>query len=865
MDAAKVQFLFGDAVGDADPDDPEDRAALLEAANPDLTGNDLMTQEVVATQIAEDRPPEVWQVARRMLGSGLPSADVLGQITFAFGHAVRSAAQAGVAFDEDAYVASLAFLPLPQPADVGPLIIEVVRGQPGISGEDIDFEVLDRLGRPGEDELTTDLIGRVAEALTQDHEALAWLGGDRTVHVADLMAGIVLTHRMTPDESHDGVLRSTDLAGFNRWDSLALVRPGPEDAGEGAGEGVGQEQDDEVSVYYGPDDLPRWEGPPGWLDAYPPGTLLAVIVDPEGRMAMQAVEDPPADAGLVRRIRRAYEAEVDESDLPASLEEIVLGLLLEDRDTFSVACLPVSELCRLAGLEQRRDLVAHDPACWLAQYRLEGLRRILDYFEEDDRRMAVLRTLDVVDNADAARADLRAAMDGLRDGEIFAVVLDELFGGDDDPELLGLAVAFAGRLQEAAGPPSEVAVAHLVAAGVAERQGRVLDAESHVKRALEADPGWEPAVDRAAWYAFDRGDAAEAARLWRRLEDPPDEDLALARAFAREPTRSIGRNDACWCGSGRKYKVCHLGRPELPPLEDRFTWLCRKAAGFLERRGVGADADLLRHAEARALNEDPDSVAAALADPVVADVTLVEAGWFARFLAERGPLLPDDEARLAATWTPIRRTVYQVADAIAGEGVVLRDLRGGPLLVVAEGHLSGMLEPGALVCGRAVPDGRSHQFCGRVFPVIPGTEDDVLSLCDSGDSEELCRYIAYCLLPSNFVTREQEPLVVCVARVQVPDPQALVEVLTRHYAPNQDGTWSETVALDGEQFVRAHFTLDGPALQVTANSEARMERVLGVLRADLPGLQVVEDRREPVLAQDQDRALQDGPAGRVWA
>ncbi|EPY4057442.1 SEC-C metal-binding domain-containing protein [Klebsiella variicola] len=22
----------------------------------------------------------------------------------------------------------------------------------------------------------------------------------------------------------------------------------------------------------------------------------------------------------------------------------------------------------------------------------------------------------------------------------------------------------------------------------------------------------------------------------------------------------IGRNDSCWCGSGKKYKRCHLGR-----------------------------------------------------------------------------------------------------------------------------------------------------------------------------------------------------------------------------------------------------------------------------------------------------------------
>jgi len=26
---------------------------------------------------------------------------------------------------------------------------------------------------------------------------------------------------------------------------------------------------------------------------------------------------------------------------------------------------------------------------------------------------------------------------------------------------------------------------------------------------------------------------------------------------------SLGRNDACWCGSGKKYKRCHLDKDQL--------------------------------------------------------------------------------------------------------------------------------------------------------------------------------------------------------------------------------------------------------------------------------------------------------------
>ena len=32
----------------------------------------------------------------------------------------------------------------------------------------------------------------------------------------------------------------------------------------------------------------------------------------------------------------------------------------------------------------------------------------------------------------------------------------------------------------------------------------------------------------------------------------------------------LGRNDLCWCGSGKKYKKCHLKSDELKRVEARF-------------------------------------------------------------------------------------------------------------------------------------------------------------------------------------------------------------------------------------------------------------------------------------------------------
>jgi hypothetical protein len=47
-----------------------------------------------------------------------------------------------------------------------------------------------------------------------------------------------------------------------------------------------------------------------------------------------------------------------------------------------------------------------------------------------------------------------------------------------------------------------------------------------------------------------------------------------------------------------------------------------------------------------------------------------------------------------------------------------------------------------LVCGRAVPDGETHQFIGGLFAVPPGTETELLDLLDEGDAFELLEHIA---------------------------------------------------------------------------------------------------------------------------
>ncbi len=184
-------------------------------------------------------------------------------------------------------------------------------------------------------------------------------------------------------------------------------------------------------------------------------------------------------------------------------------------------------------------------------------------------------------------------------------------------------------------------IAHWVAGIVEERAGDVLAADTLFQAALASDADWGPLLDRAAWYASDRGDARRAASLWRALEEPPPEELRTVEAFAHRGGGKRGRNDPCWCGSGRKLKVCHPGLAEPTPLPDRVGWLCTKATGYLERQAGEAATDILELTFARATDsDDRESVAQAIMDPIVIDAALTELGWFERFLRDRARVAP---------------------------------------------------------------------------------------------------------------------------------------------------------------------------------------------------------------------------------
>jgi hypothetical protein len=117
-DAADTEML--------DPADPDDRALLIRAAHPDLdieldtmivNGRELnprlhlTVHEIVATQLADDDPPEVWATAQRLRKLGYGRHEVLHMLGAAMTPQLWDALQNRGGYDREVHRAALAALP----------------------------------------------------------------------------------------------------------------------------------------------------------------------------------------------------------------------------------------------------------------------------------------------------------------------------------------------------------------------------------------------------------------------------------------------------------------------------------------------------------------------------------------------------------------------------------------------------------------------------------------------------------------------------------------------------------------------------------------------------------------------------------
>lgn len=763
-------------------------------------------------------------------------------------------------------------------------------------------------------------ISRAADPTASVARQLGWdrrffrLDGDRWILVEELWA-VPATHRLTAQEVTSSTLAvGADLAHLPADGLFDLRLP----TGEQPQVLRGDVAERATGVSCGL----ALRGPAGWL-GHPSGTLVKVTAA-AGVLRIEPASGPaPSDGFRSRRLvdsTRRVLASIPPGILGepvTSIGEVLLGLLGDDPAFMAEPLPPFGELFEGTDIETHRGYIGRAGCDWSL---LDGLierwrasHRHLDGIVPEGEAAGIAgqatggdddRGVPIVPGFDDATLDLLVAELDLdpEEAQTLGLILDlyvvwRVPAKDgsrpcDSPtmrrnmaQLVGLesivvALAvyawmdpafedFVADLRAAA-RGSGVAGLELLLGECAEARGAIDEAERHYRASLGADPGSVLARFPLFRIELDRGDYAAALVHLRRLDVAAGDPLrAWLESIVAPGFPSVGRNEACPCGSGRKYKACHLGRPVVatPTPADA---LFRKLAVWVEQPDVQRALVELVHEVTGEPHRGPTDArsprarAAAAAEDLLLgsqltatmDVLLFDRGWFDRLLAVRGPLLPPDERALAEAWRATRRSVYEVVAVRPGTGVTMRDIvtDGGPV-EVADRTLARTSEPLDLVLMRLRPDadGRLLATDGILVPRL--SRVIVSDLVRSGDAVGQLRWISSPTPATRLRNMEGEPILLVSAVYRVPDPLAAGRELGRRLRADADGVFTEVVVRQGRDWMRGTVRLVGETATIEANSKKRADRLVRTLLKAAPGARLIRrEERDPEDALDEHGA-----------
>ncbi|CAN5230660.1 SEC-C metal-binding domain-containing protein [soil metagenome] len=753
---------------------------------------------------------------------------------------------------------------MPDTLDPATILVEILARQGPLSDDDV-IERLQAAGVTDPEDVFEHLLDEIGTAASE-------LLDGRWIWLPKLLDGRVFTHRLTASElAHDILTVTPDL------DPVTTVCESEEFAhfSDGSSAFVAlpmfdlEPLDERGIPLHEVDHLGALLLAPGTLAGLgvAEGDLIGLRLTTEG-LAIEAVIEI-VDAGVGARLSKMLT-----TDAPVFFDAAVWTACSDDPALFTQPLAPLSEIADAAGLPYDEDRLAQagfDFDSWrfnlgcaalTRRYGIEpdeafALYTLLKFYEQMEFLVENLGDEDTLLDDEPLDDDEPGASAGQSlvelTGELGAVLADPLLaeillaetvGSGGGPAALGL---FAETLEPRVPRPARVACRWLCAVAL-ERIGNIEEAERQLLAAESMDTDWGPVLFGLARFASDRGDAERGLSLLRRAGAAADDSMVvLLERHRAQPRPDLGRNDVCWCGSGRKYKKCHLGREQLP-LAERVGWLYSKAAQHITMSGwrdllVEVGLERTRYA-------DDDTGLDDFVDPLVLDAVLFEGGAFADFLEVRGSLLPDDERALAEQWLLVERSVFDIEDVHRGHSITVRDIRTGDRHEVRERTGSAALKPGQLICTRAVPAGDTMQFFGGIEPVALHERDSLIALLDTEpDAVELVAHLSRRFAPPTLVNTEGDLLAVCQATVQVGDPGRIESVLDDTYDRldgEEPARWLEHVTTQGMPRIRATLVLEGDTLRVETNSDQRMDRVLATLARVDPAMTVLDDVRQPM-------------------
>jgi hypothetical protein len=440
---------------------------------------------------------------------------------------------------------------------------------------------------------------------------------------------------------------------------------------------------------------------------------------------------------------------------------------------------------------------------------------------------------------------------------------------------------FLARVAKAAGSPDRARVM-AVLAGCAEARGDIPASERLLRSAFEADPTFDLALMDLARRETIRGRYGEALDHLRAAGVPADDfERAWLEGIVRPAFPATGRNDPCPCGSGRKYKHCHLGRSGDVTAPDAHRALRHKLDIWLTRpdaaRVVSAVyADISAPPKPKRAKRSGASPAAIgdlggpnpelieeLSPVLLPDIALYDRGELARFVEIEGPQLPPVERRLAERWLDTRRTLVEVESVRRGKGAVVRDLLApdDPPIDLADVSLSMGVEPLDLLCLRLTPDEHGGLHASDALGIPRSRRADAADLIRSGDGVALARWIATPAPLPVLQNTESEPLALITATYRLPDPDEAAAALGRKLREDGEGRFVEWYEGHGREWIRGSITIAGDIATLDTNSVKRAARLERTLLRAAPGARLIKREERGLEEMLADAGSQPRPAG----
>ncbi len=655
-------------------------------------------------------------------------------------------------------------------------------------------------------------------------EGRLWVG-TRISLFEHLLDGTVFTRRLTAHEiEDDSLLTLTDLSVLDA------------DVPFAASDGTELESD--------PDGGMVWLAE-GALQGFSEGDLVAVRRT-AGTVTFGAVESVGSgerEADLLAEAYTWYTRERGEG-VGVPLIPVVLYALEVDREAFRAPVPPVGDLLAMRELQFDGELVGPvgvDLESPFDDDFDEAMATLIADYQLDECCVMELTSLIIAAMSSVDRDEAKRLTRSLEHGMVpyaFGEWASEWLTPEQGEAFFEALVGHAGR-------------SGWVRAGYGLWQlmcWEAAEAKRQLESALAADPDNPIARLELAYMALAENDFPRIISLLSRFEGEPHPLLALALQF-RPATAATGRNEPCPCGSGRKYKACHLGKVTVEP-RDQVGILIRKVALFLDHP---AGHHLMEESVDRVAETD-DEYDRLIDDTVFRQLVVFEGGAMAEYLDAMGPLLPEADRDTLELWVDIPLRLWQV-EVCRGTLVDVIDTKTAERITVDDRLISSRARPGDLLLTRFLPYADTWWSGGDGVNVDLRMRDSVIALLDSApDFDAISDWYRSLYAPPRITTRDGEEAVFVIARLAPTGSTAeLVDALDEHFEPVADhpAFWIDVADLDGEQrLIRARLQLLGNSVEVRAVSQPRVDRVIEAL-ADVA---TVTERTDTPLESPADLA-----------